>query len=133
MPDWAETEPDPVRVPTIAWVSRHIGFWWSVAADHLRGRPPRERTDITWPGGGEATVAWLRGLRVDWLAALGRLDNTDLDATAPFPLAERPPVHRHPHDRLGERRADEECRGDRTAEAAADTAIGTLILTTDAG
>ncbi|NUP21744.1 MAG: hypothetical protein HOZ81_37895 [Streptomyces sp.] len=66
------------------------GWWWSVAADHLLGRPPRERTDVTWPGDGKATVAWLRDLRTDWLAGLDRLDDTDLDTTAPFPWPNDP-------------------------------------------
>ncbi|WP_371525671.1 DinB family protein [Streptomyces sp. NBC_01283] len=83
--DFAETEPDPVPVPTIAWISWHIGWWWSVTIDHARGQPPRERTEITWPGGGKAAVEWLRDLRTDWLAVLDRLDDAALDATAPFP------------------------------------------------
>ncbi|GAA2811591.1 hypothetical protein FHR33_001093 [Nonomuraea dietziae] len=33
VPDWTETEPDPVPVPTIGWLSWHIGWWWSVAID----------------------------------------------------------------------------------------------------
>lgn len=40
VPDWADTEPGPVPVPTVAWVSRHLGRWWSVALDHTQGRPP---------------------------------------------------------------------------------------------
>ncbi|MFF0734594.1 DinB family protein [Streptomyces chartreusis] len=90
VPDWAETEPDPVPVPTIAWLSWHIGWWWSVSIDHLQGRPPRERTDVTWPGDGEATIAWLRELRTDWLTALDRLDTADLATTAPFPWPNDP-------------------------------------------
>ncbi|MFD5659439.1 DinB family protein [Streptomyces hirsutus] len=84
-PDWAETEPDPVPVPTIAWVSWHIGWWWSMTLDHTRGRRPRKRTDITWPGEGAPTVQWLRGLRTEWQAFLDNLTDTDLDATASFP------------------------------------------------
>jgi hypothetical protein len=86
VPDWADTEPDPVPVPTIAWVSWHIGWWWSVALDHTQGRPPRDRTDIAWPGAGTPTIEWLRGLRTEWLAVLDDLTDTDLDATAAFPL-----------------------------------------------
>ncbi|TYB68912.1 DinB family protein [Nonomuraea sp. PA05] len=84
-PDWAESEPDPVPVPTIAWVSWHVGWWWSVTTDHAQGRTPRDRTDVTWPGDGERTVAWLRGLREEWLTVLDRLTDADLDAPAPFP------------------------------------------------
>ncbi|MFE6197280.1 DinB family protein [Streptomyces sp. NPDC057838] len=90
VPDWADTEPDPVPVPTIAWVSWHIGWWWSVTLDHARGRPPRDRADIAWPGAGSATVTWLRDLRTAWLSVLDGLADADLDATAPFPWRDDP-------------------------------------------
>lgn len=89
-PDWADTEPDPVPVPTIAWLSWHMGWWWSVAVDHAQGRTPRERSDITWPGAGTPTVEWLGALRKDWLTALAGLTTTDLAATAPFPWPKDP-------------------------------------------
>ncbi|GAB3644538.1 DinB family protein [Glycomyces tarimensis] len=84
-PDWSDAELDPVPVPTIAWLCWHMGWWWSVAADHAHGRAPGEREDIAWTGPGQPTVDWLRGLREDWLAALDRLTETDLHATASFP------------------------------------------------
>jgi hypothetical protein len=56
----------------------------------MAGRPPRERTDITWPGAGRPTVEWLRSLRTDWLAALVGLTDPDLDTTAPFPWPDDP-------------------------------------------
>jgi hypothetical protein len=85
VPDWADTEPDPIPVPTVGWVSWHVGWWWSVALDHLQGRTPRERTEIGWPGTAEAAVGWLRDLRAEWVAVLDRLTGPDLDAPAPFP------------------------------------------------
>ncbi len=78
-PDWADTEPDPIPVPTIGWVTWHLGWWWPVVLDHAHHRPPRGRTEIEWPGDG--TVDWLRDLRVRWLEVLPDLD---LDAVAPF-------------------------------------------------
>ncbi|KAF4405843.1 DinB family protein [Streptomyces lycii] len=89
-PDWADHEPDPVPVPTIGWVSWHIGWWWSVTLDHARGREARDRTDITWPGDGASAVAWLRGLREEWLTVLDGLTDAGLDATAPFPWQHDP-------------------------------------------
>jgi hypothetical protein len=89
VPDWAETEPDPVPVPTIGW-SWHIGWWWGVTLDHLEGRPPRDRADIAWPCPGKPTVDWLRDLRTAWLTALAGLTETALDTTAPFPWPNDP-------------------------------------------
>ncbi|WP_428965280.1 DinB family protein [Micromonospora fluostatini] len=87
-PDWADTEPDPVPVPTVAWLTWHIGWWWGVTQDHLRRRPPRGRTEVGWPGDGAPAVAWLRDLRGQWLALLDGLTDADLDAPAPFPWPE---------------------------------------------
>ncbi|AJP05926.1 damage-inducible protein DinB [Streptomyces cyaneogriseus subsp. noncyanogenus] len=89
-PDWADTEPDPVPVPTVAWLTWHIGWWLSVSADHVAGRTPRERAEIVWPGPGDPAVAWLRGLREEWSGAVAGLTEADLDRTAPFPWAHDP-------------------------------------------
>ncbi|MCV7281001.1 DinB family protein [Mycolicibacterium flavescens] len=77
-PDWADNEPDPIPVPTIAWLTWHIDFWWSTVIDHLTGKPPRERDAITWPGDGAAAVERLRALAQRWRDVL-----TDLDPAAP--------------------------------------------------
>ncbi|GAA2780865.1 DinB family protein [Saccharopolyspora taberi] len=87
-PDFAEVEPDPVPVPTLGWVTWHIGWWWSVTLDHLQGRTPR--AEVAWPGPGQATVEWLRALRAEWLTVLDRLTDTDLAAPAPFPWRDDP-------------------------------------------
>ncbi|WP_433871653.1 DinB family protein [Saccharopolyspora sp. CA-218241] len=89
--DFAEVEPEPIPVPTIAWTTWHLGWWWSAALDHLRGDPPRAHQDVRWPGDGAPTTDWLRGLRTEWLAALDRLTDADLDATATFPWGEQAP------------------------------------------
>ncbi|GAA1459898.1 DinB family protein [Nocardiopsis exhalans] len=80
-PDWADSEPDPVPVPTIAWLTWHIGWWWTVTLDHTLGRTPQERAEIRWPGE-ERTADWLRGLNLDWVEALSEVD---LDSPASFP------------------------------------------------
>ncbi|SCL37187.1 DinB superfamily protein [Micromonospora pallida] len=90
VPDWADTEPEPVPVPTIGWLTWHLGWWWSVTLDHLEGLAPRERTDVHWPGPGEPTVTWLRDLRTRWLAVLDRLTDADLARPATFPWQDDP-------------------------------------------
>jgi hypothetical protein len=77
-------------VPTIGWVTWHVGWWWSVALDHARHRSPRRREDVSWPGGRQATVDRLRALRAEWSSVLDGLTDADLDATAPFPWRSRP-------------------------------------------
>ncbi len=88
--DFDESEPDPAPVPTIGWLTWHLGWWWSVTIDHARGRTPRERTEIRWPGDGASAIAWLRGLRDEWTALLDTLGDADLDAPAPFPWPDDP-------------------------------------------
>lgn len=88
--DRADTEPEPVPIPTIGWLTWHIGWWWSVSIDHARGQVPRERTDVVWPGEGSVAMEWLRVLRGDWLGVLDRLTGIDLDATAPVPWQNDP-------------------------------------------
>lgn len=90
LPDWADTEPDPVPVPTIGWLSWHIVWWWETAVAHARGQEPRDRADVVWPGDAERTAERLRELREEWLEALDGLDEAALDATAPFPWAHDP-------------------------------------------
>ncbi|RKR92150.1 DinB family protein [Micromonospora pisi] len=85
VPDWSESEPDPIPVPTIAWITWHLGWWWSVTLDHVEGRAPRDRTDVGWPGDLDGTITWLRGLRTSWVAVLDRLGDEDLDRPATFP------------------------------------------------
>ncbi|AOS66048.1 DinB family protein [Actinoalloteichus hymeniacidonis] len=89
-PDFAEIEPDPVPVPTIAWVTWHLGWWWSVTLDHAQGRPPRERGEIRWPGTAQGTVEWLRSLSTEWSSVLDRITEADLDAPATFPWQDNP-------------------------------------------
>ncbi|MFE2045976.1 DinB family protein [Streptomyces sp. NPDC059477] len=84
VPDWADSEPDPVPVPTIAWLSWHIGWWLGVATDHLHDRTPRDRADVRWPGP-EATVSRLRAHWDEWTHALDQLTEPDLDRPCAYP------------------------------------------------
>lgn len=84
-PDWAETEPIPVPVPTVAWLTWHVGWWWTTATAHLSGGPVPERSGIQWPGAAAATVEWLRGIHDEYRAALSGPGDLDRDSGFPWP------------------------------------------------
>lgn len=83
--DFADVEPDPVPVPTIAWLTWHIDYWWSAALDSLQGRSPRGAADVTWSGSGSAAVAQVRSLAERWRNLLAELSADDLTGPATFP------------------------------------------------
>ncbi|NJP68692.1 DinB family protein [Streptomyces spiramenti] len=85
VPDWADSEPDPVPVPTVAWLTWHVDWWWTTASRLLRGEEPPAREAVVWAGSSAAAVARLAVLREEWSEALASLPPGGLDAEAPFP------------------------------------------------
>lgn len=81
VPDWAEPEPDPAPQTTIGWVTWHLGWCWSMVYDHAFGDRRLTRAEVTWPGGADATVDWLRDCHRRWSQALESLTEADLDDT----------------------------------------------------
>lgn len=65
-PDFAEQEPDPIPVPTIAWLTWHIDWWWSTALAQATGQAVPDRTQVFWPGTGAAAVSRIRELAHAW-------------------------------------------------------------------
>jgi hypothetical protein len=90
--DWPETEVYAGGPPTIAWITWHVGFWWSMATNHSFGERTLRREDVTWPGSTQATRAWLKSLRDQWSAHVAKL--TDEEVASPsrtrWPFADRP-------------------------------------------
>lgn len=84
-PDFADPEPDPIPVPTIAWLSWHIDWWWSTALDHLAGRVPTPREQCYWAGSGAAALDRLRLLRTEWAAALDESAEATFERSAAYP------------------------------------------------
>lgn len=84
-PDWADVEPDPIPVPTVAWLTWQMQWYWSTALAHVQQQDPPERRDVTWPGTGLAAIAALRDLSAQWRDALVALDDGDLTRPSAFP------------------------------------------------
>jgi hypothetical protein len=83
--DFADVEPDPVPVPTIAWLTWHIDYWWSAAIDTLAGRTPPAARDVCWAGTGHGAAARLRALAGQWRDVLASLTAAQLGEPSEFP------------------------------------------------
>jgi hypothetical protein len=90
--EWPETEAYATGPPSIAWLTWHIGFWWSTVLNHSFGDRTLRREDITWPGAAEATREWLTRLHDEWVAALAALPDHELRSAerTRWPFADKP-------------------------------------------
>jgi hypothetical protein len=90
--DWPEHEGYDLGPPSIAWVTWHIGFWWSMVIDHSFGTGALAREHVTWPGTADGTRAWLYGLEGRWRSQLLELTPDDLrnSERTRWPFRDRP-------------------------------------------
>ena len=90
--DWPDREGYDIGPPSIAWITWHISFWWSMTLDHSFGPGTLTREAVTWPGSADAVRGRLTGLKEQWLAALGGLGPEDLASSrhTRWPLQDRP-------------------------------------------
>lgn len=64
--------------PSIAWLTWHIGFWWSMVLDHCAGPGVLSREEVHWPGEAEQTCDWIFGLQQQWRNILSNATGDDL-------------------------------------------------------
>lgn len=87
--DWPGHEGYDLGPPSIAWVTWHMGFWWSMVLDHSFGEATLSREAVAWPGSADGVRAWLGGLEAQWRGAITPLTDDDLRSPArcrwPFP------------------------------------------------
>ena len=90
--EWPETEAYEAGPPSIAWLTWHIGYWWSTALSHSFGDGDVRREDVLWPGSAEATRVWLTGLHDSWVEALATLSDEELMSSerTKWPLTGKP-------------------------------------------
>jgi hypothetical protein len=90
--DWPDRESYALGPTSIAWLTWHLGFWWSMVLDHSFGEATLERENVTWPGEAEAVHRWITGLRDRWWGRLEVLTDSDLQAThrTRWPFQQRP-------------------------------------------
>jgi len=90
--DWPDTESYALGPPSIAWLTWHIGFWWSMVLDHSFGDAKLQREDVRWPGTATAAVEWIRRLHEEWLYHLSELADAEFMSVerCRWPLSGRP-------------------------------------------
>ena len=90
--DWPDHEGYDLGPPSIAWVTWHIGFWWSMVLDHSFGSATLAREQVSWPGSADAVRVWIEGLHQQWRQAVDRLSEEDLRSTrlTRWPFRDRP-------------------------------------------
>ncbi|MGE0217635.1 DinB family protein [Mycolicibacterium sp.] len=86
--DFAEIEPDPVPVPTIAWLTWHIDYWWSAAIASLQDQSARSPAEVSWAGDGAAAVARVRELAAEWRKLLAQMSVERAAEPATYPWSE---------------------------------------------
>jgi DinB superfamily len=90
--DWPDRESYDLGPPSIAWVTWHIIFWWSMVLDHSLRNGTLSRESVTWPGDADAVRAALARLHGEWRSLIETMSDDDLRATGRtrWPFRERP-------------------------------------------
>ena len=90
--DWPESESYTIGAPSIAWLTWHIIFWWTMVLDHTWGPATLTREDVFWPGSIEAANQQISELSQTWLNRLSSLPDDAWLATAQtrWPFTDRP-------------------------------------------
>ena len=79
--DWPEREGYDIGPPSIAWVTWHVGFWWSMVLDHSFGPATLSREAVFWPGDADGVREWFARLQKQWRAQIEPLTADDLRST----------------------------------------------------
>lgn len=90
--EWPEDESYEMGPPSMAWLTWHIGFWWSMTLDHSFGAGELRREDVTWPGDAGGTRRWLEELHERWTEELEALPDQELGTAGRtrWPFTDRP-------------------------------------------
>lgn len=90
--DWPENEDYSTGPPSIAWLTWHIGFWWSMCLDHTVGEGRLTREAVPWPGTIASAREWIESLSRAWATLIEGVDDAGLvdDALSSWPFTGRP-------------------------------------------
>lgn len=71
--DWPDSESYDIGPASIAWLTWHITFWWSMVLDYSIGNGTLTREEVQWPGNITAVREKINNLRDEWNTLLGEI------------------------------------------------------------
>jgi len=77
--DWPESEGYETGPASIAWLTWHIIFWWSMVLDHSFGNGTLKRENIRCPGSAQEAVNTILQLKKKWEASVDQLSDNELN------------------------------------------------------
>jgi len=90
--DWPENEGYEIGPASIASLTWHLGFWWSMVLNHSFGDGALTREAVMWPGTADGVREWLGRLQGEWRLVLEQLTDNDLRSAQQtrWPFQDRP-------------------------------------------
>jgi DinB superfamily len=90
--DWPDRESYDLGPPSIAWITWHIVFWWSMVLDHNFRGGTLVQAAVLWPGDADAVRGVLGRLHGEWRSLIEKMNDDDLRATerTRWPFRDRP-------------------------------------------
>lgn len=90
--DWPTHERYDLGPPSIAWLTWHLCFWWSMVLDHSFADGTLTRETVMWPGSADAVRAAIGRFEAEWRSVLVGITSETLHSTerTRWPFRDRP-------------------------------------------
>ncbi|KUO63542.1 MAG: hypothetical protein APF84_00120 [Gracilibacter sp. BRH_c7a] len=90
--DWPDSEAYDIGPASIAWITWHITFWWSMVLNYSFGNGTLSRESVHWPGNITETKQRIIKLQNEWKNAVSCLSNDELVCCerTKWPFSDRP-------------------------------------------
>jgi len=78
--DWPDHEGYDLGPSSIAWLTWHLGFWWSMVLNHSFGDGALSRENVPWPGDAGRMREWIGRLQREWRVVLAETTDEQLQS-----------------------------------------------------
>ena len=90
--DWPDSESYDIGPASMAWLTWHIIFWWSMVLDYSAGNGTLTREQVPWPGNITAVREKINDLRDKWKTLVNGLSDDELSSSEKthWPFGDKP-------------------------------------------